>query len=54
MLSEKSGRKINILSFILFIGVMSIHTYNLEVYGIEAEKGSVLDSYGNDGVFRSK
>lgn len=42
MLSEKSSRKINILSFILFIGVMSIHTYNLEVYGIEAGKDSAL------------
>lgn len=42
MLSEKSSRKLHILSFILFIGVMTIHTYNLEVYGIADNKDLIL------------
>lgn len=43
MLSEKASRKINVLSTILFVGIMTIHTYNLEVYGIEPDQpGSVL------------
>lgn len=40
--SGKNSRKINILSFILFIGVMMIHTYNLEVYGIENSEGFII------------
>lgn len=42
MLSEKSSKKLNILSFILFIGVMTIHTYNLEVYNIAGDKDIIL------------
>lgn len=41
MLSQKNSRKINVLSFMLFIGVMMIHTYNLGVYGIEASDGII-------------
>ena len=36
MLLDKTSRKISILSFILFIGVMLIHTNNLEVYEINS------------------
>lgn len=42
MLSEKTSRKINILSFILFIGVMSIHTYNLDKYEINQNLNPVI------------
>lgn len=45
MLSQKSSRKISILSFTLFIGVMTIHTYNLEVYGINAQNGGMIASF---------
>lgn len=42
MLSQKSSRKISVLSFILCLGVMTIHTYNLEVYGIGNSAGFVF------------
>lgn len=43
MLTEKTSRKISVLSMVLFVGVMTIHTYNLEVYGIESDRpGSIL------------
>lgn len=42
MLSEKSSRKISVLSFVLFIGVMGIHTYNLEVYGLGEDSDTIL------------
>lgn len=45
MLSEKTSKKIYILSFALFIGVMTIHTYNLEIYGIDANGGSLLAEF---------
>lgn len=45
MISQKTSRKISIISFILFIGVMIIHTYNLEVYGIEAQNGGMIASF---------
>lgn len=42
MLSEKSSRKISALSFGLFIGVMGIHTYNLEVYNLGGNSDTIL------------
>lgn len=46
MLSAKASRKISVLSMVLFIGVMTIHTYNLEVYGIEPDRpGSILAAF---------
>lgn len=43
MLSDKASKKIRVLSMVLFVGVMMIHTYNLEVYGIEPDRpGSIL------------
>lgn len=49
MLSQKNSRKIKVLSFLLFVGVMTIHTYNLEVYNIEASSGNiaVFETYVN-------
>lgn len=49
MLSQKNSRKISVLSFMLFTGVMMIHTYNLDVYGIEPAGGmtAVLETYTN-------
>lgn len=45
MISQKNSRKISIISFILFIGVMIIHTYNLEVYGIETQNGGMIAAF---------
>lgn len=42
MLSEKSSRKISVLSFVLFIGVMGIHTYNLDVYDLGRDSDTIL------------
>lgn len=42
MISQKNNRKIKILSFVLFIGVMTIHTYNLEVYGLGSSGGVIV------------
>lgn len=42
MVSKKSSRKISVLSFVLFIGVMGIHTYNLEVYGLGGDSNTIL------------
>ena len=49
MLSQKNSRKISVLSFVLFCGVMMIHTYNLETYGIEPGRGmiGVFELYTN-------
>lgn len=51
MLTDKASRKINILSFILFMGVMFTHTTNLEVYGISQEGFDLLVTIEN-GVSR--
>lgn len=37
MLSDKTSKKINVLSFILFIGVMFLHTNNLEIYEVSTD-----------------
>lgn len=49
MLSQKNSNKISVLSFVLFIGVMMIHTYNLGIYGIEPDSGliAVFEMYTN-------
>lgn len=42
MISQKNSRKIKVLSFALFWGVMAIHTYNLEVYNMESSSGAIV------------
>lgn len=39
---QKNSRKISILSFVLCLGVIFIHTYNLGIYGIESLNGFVF------------
>lgn len=47
MLSDKASKKIDVLSFLLFIGVMLIHTNNLEVYEIGSEHFDFLAAVEN-------
>ncbi len=41
-MEERNVRKIKYLSFMLAVGVVFIHTYNLEVYAISPSDGGAI------------